>query len=61
MNIGLFYGSTTCYTEMVAEKIQILVNQWASGGIPDVQSTATFFHGKGARNYYGDKVISAMN
>ena len=27
-------------------KIQILVNQWASGGIPDVQSTATFFHGK---------------
>ncbi|MCJ8321206.1 MAG: flavodoxin FldB [Colwellia sp.] len=22
MNIGLFYGSTTCYTEMVAEKIQ---------------------------------------
>jgi len=39
-------------------KIQILVNQWASGGIPDVQSTATFFHGRGARNYYGDKVIS---
>jgi peptide/nickel transport system substrate-binding protein len=39
-------------------KIQILVNQWASGGIPDVQSTATFFHGKGARNYYGDKIIS---
>lgn len=22
MNIGLFYGSTTCYTEMAAEKIQ---------------------------------------
>tara|TARA_Y100000739_G_C20525228_1_gene426162 strand:- start:156 stop:1121 length:966 start_codon:yes stop_codon:yes gene_type:complete len=39
-------------------KIQILVNQWAAGGIPDVQSTATFFHGKGARNYYGDKVIT---
>ncbi len=39
-------------------KIQILVNQWASGGIPDVQSTATFFHGKGARNYYGDKLIT---
>ena len=39
-------------------KIQILVSQWASGGIPDVQSTATFFHGKGARNYYGDKIIS---
>jgi peptide/nickel transport system substrate-binding protein len=39
-------------------KIQILVNQWASGGIPDVQSTASFFHNKGARNYYGDKVIA---
>jgi flavodoxin II len=26
MNIGLFYGSTTCYTEMVAEKIQAIVN-----------------------------------
>lgn len=25
MNIGLFYGSTTCYTEMVAEKIQALI------------------------------------
>lgn len=22
MKIGLFYGSSTCYTEMVAEKIQ---------------------------------------
>ena len=22
MKIGLFYGSTTCYTEMAAEKIQ---------------------------------------
>ena len=26
MNIGLFYGSTTCYTEMVAEKIQTFIN-----------------------------------
>lgn len=25
MQIGLFYGSTTCYTEMVAEKIQQLL------------------------------------
>lgn len=25
MKIGLFYGSTTCYTEMVAEKIQALI------------------------------------
>ena len=27
MNIGLFYGSSTCYTEMVAEKIRILVER----------------------------------
>ena len=26
-NIGLFYGSTTCYTEMAAEKIQQHLNQ----------------------------------
>jgi len=25
MHIGLFYGSSTCYTEMVAEKIQSLL------------------------------------
>lgn len=25
--IGLFYGSTTCYTEMAAEKIQAAINQ----------------------------------
>ena len=25
--IGLFYGSTTCYTEMAAEKIQAKINQ----------------------------------
>lgn len=25
MKIGLFYGSTTCYTEMVAEKIQAII------------------------------------
>lgn len=27
LKIGLFYGSTTCYTEMAAEKIQIKINQ----------------------------------
>lgn len=27
MNIGLFYGSTTCYTEIVAEKIQIQLGE----------------------------------
>lgn len=26
LNIGLFYGSTTCYTEMAAEKIQAQLN-----------------------------------
>ena len=25
MKIGLFYGSTTCYTEIVAEKIQAII------------------------------------
>lgn len=27
LSIGLFYGSTTCYTEMAAEKIQAQLNQ----------------------------------
>ncbi len=27
MKIGLFYGSTTCYTEMAAEKIQIALGE----------------------------------
>lgn len=27
MKIGLFYGSTTCYTEMAAEKIQVKLNE----------------------------------
>jgi flavodoxin II len=27
LSIGLFYGSTTCYTEMAAEKIQTKLNQ----------------------------------
>lgn len=27
MKIGLFYGSTTCYTEIVAEKIQALIGE----------------------------------
>ena len=35
MKIAIFYGSTTCYTEMVAEKIQVLLQsdpQMASHG-----------------------------
>ncbi|GLX83600.1 flavodoxin FldB [Thalassotalea eurytherma] len=27
MKIGLFYGSTTCYTEMAAEKIQLAIGE----------------------------------
>jgi flavodoxin II len=27
MKIGLFYGSTTCYTEMAAEKIQAIIGE----------------------------------
>ena len=27
MNIGLFYGSTTCYTEMAAEKIRGIIGE----------------------------------
>ncbi len=26
MNIGLFYGSSTCYTEMAAEKIRDIIS-----------------------------------
>jgi len=29
MNIGLFYGSTTCYTEIAAEKIQAAFNNYS--------------------------------
>lgn len=31
--IGLFYGSTTCYTEMAAEKIQAAFNQLFDGPV----------------------------
>ncbi len=27
MKIGLFYGSTTCYTEIIAEKIQAIIGE----------------------------------
>ncbi len=36
MNIGLFYGSTTCYTQIVAEKIQVLLS--ADPSLPDGSS-----------------------
>lgn len=36
MKIGLFYGSTTCYTEMAAEKIQIQLNTLFDADIVEV-------------------------
>ena len=33
LSIGLFYGSTTCYTEMAAEKIQAQLNSLFDEGI----------------------------
>lgn len=43
-----------------AGKIQILVNQWASGGLADVDSTLSFFFSKGARNYTGDAELTEI-
>lgn len=39
-------------------KVQILVNPWASGGLPDVQPTVSFFFAKSGRNYWNDKLIA---
>lgn len=41
-------------------KINILVNPWASGGLPDVGSTLDFFWSKGARNLSRDPVIDDL-
>jgi flavodoxin II len=47
LKIGLFYGSTTCYTEMAAEKIQARINQLTGDAcvelfnIKDVSLTGT--------------------
>ncbi len=38
-------------------KIQTLVHQFSSGGVPDVDALVTFYFGSKARNYYGDKDI----
>ena len=35
LSIGLFYGSTTCYTEMAAEKIQAQLNSLFDEDIVD--------------------------
>ncbi|GGW91973.1 flavodoxin FldB [Alteromonas halophila] len=36
--IGLFYGSTTCYTEMAAEKIQAQLNELFDDQVVDVHN-----------------------
>lgn len=41
-------------------KINILVNPWASGGLPEVGSTIDFFWSKGARNLSRDPVIDGL-
>ena len=38
ISIGLFYGSTTCYTEMAAEKIQTALNQLFSAQVVDLHN-----------------------
>ncbi len=40
-------------------KIQTLVHQFSSGGVPDSDALITFYFGSKARNYYGDKDIAA--
>ena len=39
-------------------KIQTLVHQFSSGGVPDTDALVTFYFGSKARNYYGDKQIA---
>ena len=38
LSIGLFYGSTTCYTEMAAEKIQAQLNSLFDEDIVDLHN-----------------------
>lgn len=40
-SIGLFYGSTTCYTEMAAEKIQAFLNELFEDNIVHLHNIAT--------------------
>ncbi len=40
-------------------KIQALVHQFSSGGVPDVDALVTFYFGSKARDYYGDERIRA--
>ena len=38
LKIGLFYGSTTCYTEMAAEKIQAQLNNMFDEQVVDLHN-----------------------
>lgn len=38
LSIGIFYGSTTCYTEMAAEKIQAQLNSLFDANIVDMHN-----------------------
>lgn len=40
-------------------KIQALVHQFSSGGVPDVDALVSFYFGSKARDYYGDTKIGA--
>ncbi len=44
-----------------AGKIQILVGNWSSGGLPDVQSTMGFFFSGSGRDYWRDKKLQELN
>ena len=39
-------------------KIQTLVHQFSSGGVPDADALVSFYFGSKARNYYGDEQIA---
>ncbi len=39
-------------------KIQTLVHQFSSGGVPDTDALVSFYFGSKARNYYGDTQIA---
>ena len=38
-------------------KLQLLVGQWTSGGVPDASSTVEFYFDRGARDYWRDPQI----
>ena len=38
-------------------KLQLLVGQWTSGGVPDASSSIEFYFDKGARDYWRDPLI----